>query len=209
LSRADRDYHGHRAEAMKHIGQAAHEMGAEIFAASSGNEKQALSDLQLRHVQMTLLAVGRSVPVGPNQVDVVNHINGAINQIALALESESDAKPNAKAAGVVANDPIGGNSVEVGALEQIYVLLSRADHDYKGHRVKSMRAIARAFKVLGGHIAGDGKTKENQATSDTQLRQAGMLLEQVRNSFAANDPKSVLADLTEAVNELAIALSIK
>src|SRR5581483_5813463 len=60
----------------------------------------------------------------------------------------------------------------LGLLRSAYATLAVADHDYKGHRVKAMKAIENACKLLGTDISGEGKGKEPQAISDTQLRAA-------------------------------------
>jgi len=215
LGEADHDYHGHRDAAMKDIAAAALLLGTDITGNGHGGETQALSDLQIRSVQMSLLGVGRSAPAGANHNQIVGHINGAIRQLSLALATES---PQAGgASGGTGGGPAGGgpenvvanNTIEIASLERIYQILTMGNHDYKGHRVRAMRAIARACKILGGQIAGDGHTKENQSASDALLHQAQTLLEQVANSFASNDPKNVSKDLNEAVQQLSTALSVK
>jgi len=213
LSKGDHDYQGHRAAAMKDISDAAKLLGSkELTGDGKGSEPQTLSDLQLRSVQMSLLSVGRGAPAGTTHNGVVEHINGAIHQLTLALEAEANPKAPAPPPGtkpLPVPDSVGTNAVETASLARIYDILRVADHDYKGHRVTAMAAIARASRLLGGNLAGDGRGHEAQTVSDAQLHQAATLLGQVEKSFAASDPKSVLTDLTEAVNQLNIALSIK
>jgi len=165
---------------------------------------------------MSLLSVGREAPDGPNRKEIVDHINGAIKQLNDALdsdtpnaESSSPAAAKRKEGNVKSDDAVGSSSVEVASLERIYQILALANHDYRGHRIKAMNAIRRACRTLGGHISGDGKGKENQIASDKQLIQSLNLLQQIRDSFAASDPKSVLNDMNEAVMQLGTALSIK
>jgi hypothetical protein len=214
LGEADHDYHGHRDAAMKDIAAAALLLGTDITGNGHGGETQALSDLQLRSVQMSLLSVGRAAPPGANHNQIVGHINGAIRQISMALASESPQAggPSGGTGGAPAGGPenvIANNTIEIASLERIYQILTMGNHDYKGHRVRAMRAIARATKALGGNISGDGHTKENQSASDALLHQAQTLLEQVANSFSTSDPKNVSKDLNEAVQQLSTALSIK
>ena len=94
-------------------------------------------------------------------------------------------------------------------LKNAYVTLSKADHDYKGHRRAAMNHIERACKLLGTPINGDGKAGEAQGISDEQLRAAQSALQGVRSMAAANNQKQVLAQTDLALEELATALSIK
>ena len=209
LSTADHDYHDHRALAMKEIADAAKVLGGDLTGNGRGGEPQKLSDLQLRSVQMSLVGVGREAPKGqPKHHDIVLHINAAIREITAAIDPESDASRH-DTGDVQAVNAINSNTIEVSSLERIYEVLTQANHDYKGHRVKAMQAIQRACNVLGGHISGDGKAKEAQAASDADLHQSHKLLKQVLESFATNDPKSVTHDLTIAEDELRTALAIK
>jgi hypothetical protein len=212
LAKADHDYHGHRVAAMKDIADAALVLGKDLTGDGKAAEPQALSDLQIRSVEMSLLGVGRGAPPGPKHDSIVSHINSAIEQLNLALATETDPKADAPPAGGGERkipNAVGNNSVEIASLTRIYEILRVADHDYKGHRVLAMRAIARAAKILGAQLTGDGRVNEAQAASDAQLHQSQDLLEQVRASFAASDPKAVLADIDDAVKELTTALSIK
>ncbi len=212
LSSANHDYQGHRAPAMKEIAAAAALLGRDVTGDGRGREPQTLSDLQIRSVQMSLLTVGRSNPSGVRQTDLARHINAAVRELSLALIAETDPKapkPAGKVEVVAVENAVTTNAVEVSSLQRIYEVLAQANHDYKGHRAAAMERIAKASKALGGPITGDGRGKENQATSDEQLQQAQTLLVQVRDSFTANDPKKVLNEMNGAVSELSTALSIK
>src|SRR5580658_8768707 len=55
-----------------------------------------------------------------------------------------------------------------GLLSQAYSALSRADHDYHGHRARAMKLIEHAAKELGFSLSGDGHGHEGQITSDDQ-----------------------------------------
>jgi hypothetical protein len=91
LERADRDYKGHRAEAVKQISEAIHALSAgkkhNGKGVKGGNEPQALSDAQLREsiaalakVQTQLVATG-----GAPAVLASEHIARAIKQLEIAL----------------------------------------------------------------------------------------------------------------------------
>ena len=98
----------------------------------------------------------------------------------------------------------------VASLRQAYATLAVADHDYKGHRVKAMKAIEAACKLLGTDISGDGKVKEKQAISDAQLRAALATVQQVSTAIpAGKGQKQIVNHLNTAVKELTTALTIK
>jgi hypothetical protein len=98
---------------------------------------------------------------------------------------------------------------ESDSLKNAYATLSKADHDYKGHRKAAMDHIERACKLLGTPIKGDRKAGEAQGVSDEQLRAAQTILEAVRAQAAANNQKQVLTQIDDALAELKTALSIK
>jgi hypothetical protein len=99
---------------------------------------------------------------------------------------------------------------EVATLEQAYGILAVADHDYKGHRVRAMKALEAACKLLGTDISGEGRGKEQQPISDEQLRSVLAMVQQVRGSLAAAgaQPK-VVKHLDVAIENLTVALSIR
>jgi hypothetical protein len=107
---------------------------------------------------------------------------------------------NKKAAAAVVPN---GNVITL--LNQAYALLSTADHDYKGHRVRAMRCIKAAARELGVTLSGGGKGGENQGTSDSQLRSAQSLLQQAVTGLAGKPRRHV----AEAITQLNIALTIK
>ena len=82
-----------------------------------------------------------------------------------------------------------GNPVPV--LRTAYITLATADHDYKGHRVKAMKAIEAACTLLGSNIAGEVKSHEPQPISDAQLREAliagGVAFIHGQKAFAGGD----------------------
>ena len=128
--------------------------------------------------------------------------------LSLSLAGEARAQkgtlqaPAPKAqAGTIPND-----STEAGWLRQAYGLLSLADHDYQGHRVRAMKQIEVAAKHLGVTLRGDGKGHETQATSDTQLRNAQALLVQASGGLK---PGQGLAHVKLAIAQLNTALAIR
>jgi len=221
LSRADHDYGGHRVAAMREMEGAASLLKGKLVGRGDGDERQAISDMQIRSAQMALLSVGRSASLAKNK-EVTGRINAAIQQLNLALEWEA-AHPDGAAAkgaaggnsagsssgsssGAAEPNPIGGNSVELAALSRIYTLLSQGNHDYQGHRIAAMKAISKASKSLGGNLTGDGHNRENQKLSDSELTQAQDLLNEVQAAYANSANNGVKADLGDAVKQLNIAL---
>jgi hypothetical protein len=98
---------------------------------------------------------------------------------------------------------------DVQTLTQAYSTLASADHDYQGHRMKAMAAIKKAARLMGQKIAGDGKGKEQQALSDSQLRGVQGMLQKVRGSVSGRNSQRVVQHLNEAMHHLTVALSIK
>jgi hypothetical protein len=144
--------------------------------------------------------------------------------IALALTSTSFAqsrmhrhairasRPNrAAAAAYTANVGYRGGATtgDVQTLTQAYSTLASPDHDYQGHRIKAMESIRKAARLMGQKIAGDGKAKEQQAVSDTQLRGVQTMLQKVRGSVSGGNQQRVVQHINEAMHHLTVALSIK
>ncbi|HUJ09589.1 MAG TPA: hypothetical protein VL171_06135 [Verrucomicrobiae bacterium] len=98
---------------------------------------------------------------------------------------------------------------ETTLLSQAYNILVVANHDYKGHRVRAMKQIEAAAKLLGVTLQGNGKGHEQQPTSDTQLRQAQTLLQQLSTGLAPTKPKAVHAHIEAAIKQINLALAIK
>jgi hypothetical protein len=94
-------------------------------------------------------------------------------------------------------------------LAEAYADLDRADHDYKGHRIKAMEQIDRAGKVLKLNLRGDGHGHEKQGVSDEQLAAAQGILGQIQSQLAGEKKSRVLNHVNKAQEELAIALKIK
>jgi hypothetical protein len=101
------------------------------------------------------------------------------------------------------------DSAEAGMLHRAYHILATGDHDYKGHRVRAMKAVEAAGKLLGLDLVGDLKDRQPQFLSDEKLREAQGLIANVLASAAVKDQKRITKQLAEAVNQINIALSIK
>jgi hypothetical protein len=98
------------------------------------------------------------------------------------------------------------DTAAAGLLTQAYAALAVADHDYQGHRVKAMKHIEVAGKVLGITLGGQGTGHELQATSDQQLHTAQALLQQ---ALVPGLKPRVQNQINKALAELTTALSIK
>ena len=105
-------------------------------------------------------------------------------------------------------------------LKKAHHLLAEADHDYDGHRAKAAEEVHKALKELGHHhkpAAGTAKSspgtgstgsKEDQAASDAQLREAHELLVKAETFLTKHHPKAH-ANIQAAIGEINVALSIK
>jgi hypothetical protein len=94
-------------------------------------------------------------------------------------------------------------------LRQAYVAMSKADHDYDGHRLHAMRDTSEAAKILGETLAGDGHDREAQMTSDEELREAAGLLVRARALAAAHGRLHVVEHIDAARQQISIALNIR
>jgi hypothetical protein len=101
------------------------------------------------------------------------------------------------------------DSAEAQMLRNAYRTLATGDHDYRGHRVKAMRAVEAAGKLLGLDLAGDLKERTPQPLSDEKLREAQGLLTQVLGSAEVKGQKRVVRHLNTAIQHLNTALSIR
>jgi hypothetical protein len=115
---------------------------------------------------------------------------------------------------VPANFNTGGrtpaNPADVQAVTQAYRLLQQADHDYQGHRAKAMKHLHQAGRVLGVALKGDGKAGQQQGTSDSQLKQAQSVLQQMSaNQATGPRHQRAMQHVHSALSELQTALSIK
>jgi hypothetical protein len=90
-----------------------------------------------------------------------------------------------------------------------YADLDRADHDYKGHRIKAMEQIEAAGKLVHLNLRGDGHGHEKQGVSDEQLRLAEGVLNQIKTEFTEKKHSGVLHHVNKALEQLTGALKIK
>jgi hypothetical protein len=72
-----------------------------------------------------------------------------------------------------------------------------------------MRQIEAAAKLLGLNLSGDAKDKQPQPLSDAKLREAQGLLQNVLGASEVKNEKRVTKHITEAINQINIALSIR
>jgi hypothetical protein len=126
--------------------------------------------------------------------------------LAIGLNSRAQSTTPAKPAAST-NPSTSTNSAAAGLLSQAYATLAVANHDYQGHRVKAMKHIEVAAKVLGVTLGGGGTGHEVQATSDQQLRTAQSLLQQTL--LVPGLKPRVQKQVNLALTELSTALSIK
>lgn len=117
------------------------------------------------------------------------------------LPAQTTTTPPATKANKPVNSPAAG-----GLLTQAYTALAAADHDYQGNRIRAMKQIEIAAKLLGVTLSGDGKVKEVQTTSDQQLRTAQGLLQQAVAAGLRPKPQE---HVEKAITFLTTALSIK
>ncbi len=101
------------------------------------------------------------------------------------------------------------DSAEAGMLRNAYIILATGDHDYKGHRVRAMRQIEAAADLLGMDVRGDAKDRQPQPLSDAKLREAQGLLQSVLGAAEVKSQKRVSKHITEAINQISVALSIR
>jgi hypothetical protein len=101
------------------------------------------------------------------------------------------------------------NGSEISLLQNAYTLLSTANHDYDGHRVKAMKSVRAAAMQLRVSLQGEMHGNEQQATSDAQLRQAQKMLQQVRSAAAERKQRRLVKHLDTALEHLSAALAAK
>lgn len=124
---------------------------------------------------------------------------------------------------------------EAVALQDAYILMAGADHDYDGHRVEAMKRVEEAVKRLDRsimkngannqrvvatteEIAGarakfierqQGKVHEGQALSDLQMREALQIIAKVREAAPLQKQPKVREHVDEAIKNVEIALKIR
>ncbi|HET6328723.1 MAG TPA: hypothetical protein VFG04_28825 [Planctomycetaceae bacterium] len=134
--------------------------------------------------------------------------NGTRRQRRNAIRANRPYAPVGLAGNAAGKAP--ANPADVQAVTQAYRLLSQADHDYQGHRAKAMKHLHQAGRVLGVSLKGDGKNKEQQGTSDSQLKQAQTMLQQMTTTNTAGKRhQRAMQHVNSALSEISTALSIK
>ena len=98
---------------------------------------------------------------------------------------------------------------EAKTLTSAYLILATGDHDYKGHRVRAMHQIEAAAKLLGVNLGGDAKDRQRQVLSDGKLREARGMLETVLGAAEVKSQPRIAKHVTEAIQQINIALSIR
>ncbi len=101
------------------------------------------------------------------------------------------------------------NSAEAGMLQNAYLILATGNHDYKGHRVKAMKQIEAAAKLLGVTLSGDTKDRQPQPLSDAKLREAQGLLQNVLGAAEVKNQERVTKHINAAIDHINTALSIR
>ncbi len=124
-----------------------------------------------------------------------------------ANSGQGASQPVAPDSGFAPTHIVAGPNADL--LKQAYVALSRADHDYKGHRAKAMGHVKEAGKLLGVELGGEGAGHEKQWVSDDQMKEGRRLLEQVRTNLTGSEHKRVLKQVGNAIEEVDAALAIK
>ena len=71
-----------------------------------------------------------------------------------------------------------------------------------------MHQVEAAAKLLGLDLSGDLKDREKQVLSDDKLREASGLISDVLASAEVKNQKRVTKHLTDAINQINIALSV-
>ena len=98
---------------------------------------------------------------------------------------------------------------EIDGLRKAYLNLVAGNHDYKGHRAKALKQVEAAAQALGLNIAGDGKARQQQKNSDTNLSAAKAALEPVLELAKSQGQPQLEKHVTAAIKEIDTALKIK
>ncbi|HEY8750731.1 MAG TPA: hypothetical protein VIM11_22290 [Tepidisphaeraceae bacterium] len=98
---------------------------------------------------------------------------------------------------------------EIDGLRNAYLNLVAGNHNYAGHRARALKEVEDACQLLGLPIKGDGKARQAQKSSDTDLSAAKNYLENVRNIAAGQNQTEVLRHVNAALKEINIALKTK
>ena len=151
----------------------------------------------------------------------INHLKTTMKSAVLvtvlacgvSLRAATSSTPHTLNNGVTGQNPFQsvamGNFSEAKALTSAYLILATGDHDYKGHRVKAMHQIEAASKLLSVDLGGDAKDRQKQVLSDDKLREARGLLETVLDASEVKAQPRISKHITEAINQINVALTIR
>ena len=98
---------------------------------------------------------------------------------------------------------------EQDALVHVHDILTLADHDYEGHRVKAKHAVDDACAAMHIEIRGDHHNFPGQRSSDELMREADRELQDVRRVAAERHQGEVMSHVDEAIHEIHMALHIR
>jgi hypothetical protein len=126
-----------------------------------------------------------------------------------AYSAGTQVKPAQKRASLQHPHRVERGGAEADLLRKAYIALSRADHDYDGHRLKAMGQTSEAARILGETLAGDGHDREAQMTSDAELREANAFLQSARSMAASHKRPRVVEHINAAIRQISIALKIR
>ena len=124
---------------------------------------------------------------------------------------------------------------EAEVLRRAYIVMASANHDYNGHRAKAMNHLESAVRLLEDSIAKKGSplakliaeyedtlaaraknaqvlvapVHENQVVSDKTLKNAAVLLVELRPTIIKLGQKNVTSHVDHAIKEIEIALEIR
>lgn len=101
------------------------------------------------------------------------------------------------------------DSAEAGMMINAYDILASSDHDYGGHRVKAMRQVEAAAKLLGVKLHGDDHDRQHQVISDEKMQSAANLLSQVLENAAVKGEPRISKHVSEAINQINRGLAKK
>ena len=97
-------------------------------------------------------------------------------------------------------------------ITQVTLAWQRLDaglHDYRGHRVKAQQQTQMAGKELGVQLTVNPRPHPTQTNSDSLLREARSLLQQVQKSLATQNKPKALEHIAKAIAEIDLALAVR
>jgi len=150
-------------------------------------------------------------------------------------QAQSPQKASSRKKGPTAPAEAGVQLAEADVLRKVIISVAEANHNYKGHQAKAMKALRAGLKILDAFVTKNGTAAQKEATkkgkaaltaalkaakamkgtnepqpaSDAKLRQAGELLAQLRDTLLAHQQLNVLAQVDTAISEIKTALSLR